>query len=374
MKTIGVIREQGALETRVALIPEVAQELIKLGMRVVVEKGAGSLAGFKDEDYERINATVVSKRAQVIGISDALLSIDASMLANETIGEKTLIGLFDPYRKTKEICLLKEQGATILALELMPRISRAQSMDVLSSQANLSGYVAVMLAATKMNKVMPLLMTAAGTIKPAQVLVLGAGVAGLQAIATARRMGAVVYAYDVRAVVKEQVESLGAKFVNMNLSLNGEGSGGYAKALSPEAVKEQRAQLTSFAKDMDVIITTAQIPGQSAPRLLDDAIFTSLKEGSVIIDMAAASGGNVAHSRANAWHKEEKAFIYGAEELARQVPKDASFAFSKNVKSLLMLMNEKEQLDLEDEILKEVVVSCKNQWQNQSYFKKINKI
>lgn len=372
MKTIGVIKGKKTHETRVALVPEVAHELKKTGAHVVIEKGAGQKAGYIDEDYKKLGLSIGENQADIIKASDLLVAIDITELAPESLEKKLVIGLCDPYVNQAHIINIKEQGATLIALELIPRISRAQSMDVLSSQANIAGYVAVLKAATKLNKVMPLMMTAAGTVRPAQVLILGAGVAGLQAIATAKRLGAMVHAYDVRSAVKEQVESLGAKFVKLALREGGEGDGGYAKALSEEAQIEQRACLTDFAKTMDIIITTAQIPGRRAPRLLDDRIFKIIKDGSVIIDMAAKSGGNVAYSELEVWKKIENAWLYGALDLACLAPKDASFTFSKNIKALFELIKQQEHLDLEDEIVREAVICSNNQWINKTYAQKIN--
>lgn len=367
MKTLGVLKDPRALETRVILIPEVAKELKNLGYTVLIEEGAGVLAGYSDEDYQLCGAQIIKERKDLLLASDIILTLEVSSLSEEKIGNKVLIGLCEPFIKKAEMNKLKEQGATVLSLEFIPRTSRAQSMDVLSSQANIAGYVAVLMAAQKLNKVIPLMMTAAGTIRPAEILVVGAGVAGLQAIATAKRLGAQVYGYDVRSAVKEQIESLGAKFVAIAIDESGEGQGGYAKALSEDAMKEQRAKLTDFAKNMDVIITTAQIPGKKAPRLLDDSIFLAMKDGSVIIDMAAKSGGNVANAIANEWQKIEGVWLYGADELARVIPKDSSFTLSKNIKSLISLLGEKELLDMDDEILKEALISSGNQWVNPKF-------
>lgn len=374
MKTIGVVRECGAHETRVALVPLVTQELMRAGAQVLVEQGAGLKAGFFDEEYKQVGAVLVDTSRDVMKNSDLIVSIDPMKLESGFLAHKMLIGLCEPYEKISEIKALKEEGVTLAALELVPRISRAQSMDVLSSQANIAGYVAVLKAAAHLNKVIPLFMTAAGTIKPAHVLVLGAGVAGLQAIATAKRLGAVVHAYDVRSAVKEQVESLGAKFLSIDLEESGEGSGGYAKALSEGALIEQRTRLGAMAKDMDIIITTAQIPGRTAPRLLDENIFSTMKDGSVIIDLAAKSGGNVAFSRPNEWQKIERVWLYGADDLARMAPKDASFTFSKNVKALIDHMKQKTHLDLDDEILREVIICSDKKWVNQSFAARVSKI
>lgn len=364
---LGVIKESQENESRVALVPEVIDCLIKeLKLTVLVEEGAGFKAGFLDQDYVKVGAKVVS-RSKLLQ-SDYLVGINGGQFFKEdSLNGKVVIGLFDPFFNREGINKLKEQNTTAVSLELIPRISRAQSMDVLSSQANIAGYMAVLHACSHLSKVMPLMMTAAGTIKPAKVLILGGGVAGLQAIATAKRLGALVFCYDVRHAVKEQVESLGAKFIDLKLSESGEGQGGYAKALSEDAQNEQRKKLTESAKDMDVIITTAQIPGKKAPLLLNDNIFSLLKKDSVIIDMAAASGGNVSGSVPNKWVDIEGVKLYGADNLSRMVPKDASFTFSKNIKALLELLLSEKDLPMDDEIVKDAVICHQGQWVNQHF-------
>jgi H+-translocating NAD(P) transhydrogenase subunit alpha len=371
MRYLGVVKEAD-LETRVALVPEVVLRLKKAqSAEIMVEKGAGIKAGYLDQDYVDAGATVVSSRAELMSRAEILLAINGLSLADEPgLANKTVIGLFDPYFNKDVIKKLCAIGVSLVSLELVPRISRAQSMDVLSSQANIAGYVAVLQAANKLNKVMPLMMTAAGTIKPAKILIVGAGVAGLQAIATAKRLGAMVFAYDVRSVVKEQVESLGAKFLEIKLDESGEGSGGYAKALSADAQAQQREKLALLAKDMDVVITTAQIPGRKAPLLLDDKVFSIMKTDSVIIDMASGSGGNVAGVVSNEWLQREGVWLYGADNLARVMPKDASFTFSKNIEALLELMGVTE-LNTSDEIMKDALICHQKLWINQAFSKSI---
>lgn len=368
MRTIGLFKEQATGETRVALVPEIVSGLIKEKLaNVVMEKGAGLKSGFADEDYVKAGAEIVDSRAELIERADMLLAINGAEFFHESgLQSKVLIALFDPFFHAPEIKRLKEASASVLSLELIPRISRAQSMDVLSSQANIAGYAAVLVAAGRLPKVMPLMMTAAGTIKPAKILIVGAGVAGLQAIATAKRLGAVVFAYDVRSVVKEQVESLGAKFVEIKLTESGEGGGGYAKALSESAQAEQRAKLAQFAKDMDVVITTAQIPGRKAPLLLDESVFSLMKHAAIIIDMAASSGGNVSGSKLGEWTKHDRVTLYGAENLACMMPHDASFTFSKNIRAMLELISET-GLSVDDEIMKDALVCHQGSWVNQSY-------
>ena len=367
MKTLGVIRERNDRETRVSVVPGSVVDIIKsTGVRVLVEHNAGIRAGYSDHEYEKAGAIIVEHRADLIKSSDVVLAIDGSDLIDNNFENKLLVALFDPYFNRSLIDTLKQRNVTVLSLELIPRTSRAQSMDVLSSQANLAGYVAVINAAQRLNKIMPLFMTAAGTIKPARVLVLGAGVAGLQAIATAKRLGAQVFGYDVRAAVKEQVCSLGAQFVEIQLDESGEGAGGYAKSLSKDSMARQRALLTDFAKECDIIITTAQIPGKQAPRLLDERITKEIKPGSVIVYLAAKSGGNVEGSILDQWTYVDNAWIYGADSLARQVAKDASFAFSKNLVSLLSLFLA-QGFSLDDEIVRESTICHEGQWVHQAF-------
>ncbi len=370
MQTLGVVKETAPNETRVALVPEVVAQMEKeKAWQVFVEKGAGLSAGFADEDYQKAGAKVVDSLDHLLNQAQYILAVNGQRFTDsENLSDKVLMALFEPYFNAPAMKRLKAQRATVLAMELVPRISRAQSMDVLSSQANVAGYAAVLLAAGKLPKVIPLMMTAAGTIKPAKFLILGAGVAGLQAIATAKRLGALVHAYDVRSVVKEQIESLGAKFVEIRLGEEGEGGGGYAKALTEASQQELREKLAHFAKDMDVIITTAQIPGRKAPLLLDEKIFSLMKRDSIIVDMAALTGGNVAGTELGEWVDKDGVMAYGAGHLACMMPRDASFTLSKNFKAMLDLIRET-SLNLEDEILKDSVVCREDKWINQAYQK-----
>lgn len=368
MITLAVLKERDHLETRVAITPDVVLGIIKDKLAdVLVEAGAGERAGFIDQDYREAGARVINAREELMANSDYAVAVNGTEFDPSLCGGKLVISLFDPYNHQDGIKELNKAQATVVALELIPRISRAQSMDVLSSQANIAGYVAVLFAASNLSKVMPLMMTAAGTIKPAKVLVLGAGVAGLAAIATAKRLGAVVHAYDVRSVVKEQIESLGAKFVDIKLGETGEGSGGYAKALSSESQAELREKLAQFAKDMDVVITTAQIPGKKAPRLLDERVYELMKSDAVFVDMASSSGGNVDGSKPNAWVTKGRVKIYGGDTMARMTPKDASFTFGKNIRSLLELMVKTESLDVNDEILRDAVLCHQGAFINQPF-------
>lgn len=367
MKKVGVIAEPNPLETRSALVPEVAENLHKAGFSLLIESNACAKSGFLDKDFEKAQAKI-ALRQEVIEDADILLAVDPSSLAKtETKPEgRIIVGLFDPFNQRKAIETLKNLGNTLISLELIPRSSRAQSMDALSSQANLAGYVAMIMAQMHLSKVCPMFMTAAGTIKPARVLVLGAGVAGLSAIATAKRLGAVVYGYDIRTQVREEIESLGGKFVEIKVSESGEGEGGYAKALSAEAQAMQRTLLTQFAKDMDIIITTAQIPGRAAPLLLDADIVDLVRPGSVIIDLASSSGGNVKGSLPNVWQNIGNAKVYGADHLARMVPKDASFTYSKNLANLVqILFTDSFEINFSDDIINSAVMCHQGDWHNE---------
>lgn len=360
MKAIGLINETS--DTRVALIPQTIEYLSKnFGYQFFIESGCGLKSGFSDADYQKASALIVQNKEELLKKSQIIIVINAHNLAdiNCDMQDKLLIGLFYPYENNESVKKLLAQKAILLALESIPRISRAQSMDVLSSQANLSGYVAVLLAANKFSRVLPMMSTAAGTIKPAKVLILGAGVAGLSAISTAKRLGALVYSYDVRSEVKEQVESLGAKFLDIGLQQQ-KSSDGYALALNEEQQKLQRELLTKKAQDMDIIITTALIPNKKAPLLLDDSLVSAMKENSVIIDMAAKNGGNINLSILNEWKKFDNTWIYGADNLASQVAHDASFTFSNNIKALLEIAFDKDgNLQKEDEIIASALINQK---------------
>jgi NAD(P) transhydrogenase subunit alpha len=362
MKIVGIAKETNPLETRVAMVPQVASALIKNNWEVLCEEGAGLKAGISDEAYVEAGARVV-KKSDLYAQAHVLLAVDAAGLS-EASGQ-IVMGLFDPFFNQAAVKKLMAQNNTLLALELIPRISRAQSMDVLSSQANLAGYVAVVMAASRLNKIMPMMMTAAGTLSPARVLIVGAGVAGLSAIATAKRLGASVFAYDIRPAVREEIESLGAKFVEITVAESGEGEGGYAKALSEQGQAQQRQALTHYAKDMDVIITTAQIPGRKAPKLLDRDLYSLLKPDSVVIDLAAQSGGNTWDVEANVWQKIDNVWLFGGDHLARHVPKDASLTLSKNMAaSLGILFNEQGVLNSEDEIIRGALIAERKVWKN----------
>ncbi|HET9393988.1 MAG TPA: Re/Si-specific NAD(P)(+) transhydrogenase subunit alpha [Candidatus Rubrimentiphilum sp.] len=352
--TIAVLRETAPNETRVALVPETVARLTKAGTTVKIERGAGERAAFPDALYSQAGATV-GDRAGTLADADLVVTVgrpDDGVLSSMP-KHATLLGLLGPLGDPQYVKRLADAGITALSMDAIPRITRAQSMDALSSQSNIAGYKAVLLAASELPKFFPMLTTAAGTIRPAKVLVLGAGVAGLQAIATARRLGAVVSAYDTRAVVKEQVQSLGASFLEFDLGADAEGAGGYAKELTPEQIQEQRQFMVDHIGSSDVVITTALVPGRPAPLLITEEAIAAMGPGSVIVDLAAEAGGNAALTKAdqtvvtaNGVH------IIGKTNLAGTMPFHASQLYSRNVQALLdaLVKDGKLTLDPEDEI------------------------
>jgi H+-translocating NAD(P) transhydrogenase subunit alpha len=365
--TIGVPRETYPGERRVALIPRACDALGKLGASVVVEQSAGVEAGFPDEQYALRGARSASRRD--VFQCEVILQV-RSLGANPDAGRadlpllragQTVIGFGEPLTALDQDSELARAGVTFFAMELMPRITRAQSMDVLSSMATIAGYRAVLLGATALPKIFPMLMTAAGTVTPARVLILGAGVAGLQAIATARRLGAVVSAYDVRSAVKEQIESLGAKFVVLDIdSGTSEDKGGYAKAMGEEFYRRQRELLTNVIREQDVVISTAAVPGKKAPILITTEMASALAPGSVIVDVAAERGGNCELTRPGETVVHQGITILGPLNLASTAPFHASQMYSSNIVSFLKLMLTKDgslQLNREDEIIRETLVT-----------------
>ncbi len=364
---VGVPRETMPGERRVALIPRALDAIGKLGASVAVEQGAGVEAGFPDSQYAARGAKVTT-RAEVFAQSDIILQVRA-LGANPDAGRADLpllrsgqmvIGFGEPLTAAAEMSALASKGVSFLAMELVPRITRAQSMDALSSMATLAGYRAVLLGATSLPKIFPMLMTAAGTVTAARVFVLGAGVAGLQAIASARRLGAVVFAYDLRSAVKEQIESLGAKFVVLNIdSAASEDKGGYAKAMGEEFYKRQRELLTEVLREQDVVITTAAVPGQKAPILITRQMAEAMQPGSVIVDIAAERGGNCELTRPGETVEHHGVHILGPLNLPSTLPYHASQMYGANLVSLLKLMIKKGELTLDrnDEIIRETLVT-----------------
>ncbi|MEA2457770.1 MAG: H+-translocating transhydrogenase subunit alpha [Thermoleophilaceae bacterium] len=347
---LGVPNQSAQGEKRVALVPDVARKLAARGVDAVVEAGAGELSHIPDSAYTDAGATVGSAEdawgADVVAVVRAPTSEEIARLGPDSV----LIGFLNPLTAPDTSRALASQGVTAFAMEAIPRISRAQAMDALSSQASIGGYRAVLLAAMDMGRFFPMLTTAAGTIKPASVLVLGAGVAGLQAIATARRLGAVVTAFDVRAAVREQVESLGARFLDLNLEdADGEGTGGYAKELAEDAAKRQQDALAEAIGRFDVVITTAQVPGRRAPLLVTAAAVENMKPGSVIVDMAGDSGGNCELTEPGETVVKHDVTIASPLNLPADMPDHASQLYSRNVSALLELMVKDGELSLDFE-------------------------
>ena len=368
--TIGVPRETFPGERRVALTPRACDAIAKLGASVIVEQSAGQEAGYSDDQYTARGARIGS-RAEVFG-ADVVVQV-RTLGANPENGRadlnllrsgQTLIGFGEPLTAAQEVSDLARAGVSLFAMELVPRITRAQSMDALSSMATISGYRAVLLAATTLPKMFPMLMTAAGTVTAARVFILGAGVAGLQAIATARRLGAVVSAYDVRSAVKEQIESLGGKFVVLNIDAGAsEDKGGYAKAMGEEFYRRQRELLTEVIREQDVVITTAAVPGQKAPILVTAEMASALQPGSVIVDIAAERGGNCELTHPGQTVVHQGISILGPVNIPSSIPFHASQMYGSNVTAFLKLMVKKGELavDREDEIIRETLVTSGNE-------------
>lgn len=365
---VAVPKETFPGERRVALVPAVVPQLAKAGFDVLVQAGAGTEAGFPDKDYEDKGAKIIADRADLFAKADVVLQVRTPGANPATGAEDTalmrdgliVIGHGDPLGDPPLSQAVAQTGATLFALELIPRITRAQSMDVLSSMATLAGYQAVLLASVNLPKMFPMMMTAAGTIAPAKVFVVGVGVAGLMAIAQARKLGAVVEAYDVRPVVKEQVESLGAKFVEMELeSDDSEDKGGYAKAMDEEFYAKQRELMTRVVAANDVVITTAAIPGRKAPVLVTEDMVKGMQPGSVVVDLAAATGGNCELTKADEMIKEHGVTILGPTDLPSQLCADASRMYAKNIVTMLLNMAEdgKVDIDKDDEIVTGTMVT-----------------
>jgi len=347
--TVGVLKETLPGETRVALTPEITAKLQKLGVSIVLEKGAGEAAGILDGDYKDVDLGTAD---EVLEKSDLLFTIQpASDAAVDKMRDGTAVaGLMYGHINTDLVTALNKKNITGFAMELIPRISRAQSMDVLSSQAAASGYQATLIAASTLDKFFPMLTTAAGTIRPAQVLIIGAGVAGLQSIATAKRLGAVVKGYDVRSATKEQIESLGAKFVDTGVSADGEG--GYARELTDEEKQQQQAALEKEIAQSDVVISTAAIPGRPAPKIISAAAVADMKPGAVIVDLAAETGGNCELTKAGETVVVNGVKIVGPVNLPSALGRNASEMFARNLFNFISPAIEEGELniDWEDEV------------------------
>ncbi|MGA1401484.1 MAG: NAD(P) transhydrogenase subunit alpha, partial [Phycisphaerales bacterium] len=333
---LGILKETVADERRVAAVPATVPLLVKAGFAVSIERGAGVPAGFSDEAYAAAGAAIAD-RATLLASSDALLAVRLPSDPRARDGEiaalarpgRSLVGLAEPLSGSPRLGALAASGATAFAIELLPRITRAQSMDVLSSQATIAGYKAVLLAAASLDRMLPMLMTAAGTLAATRVLVLGAGVAGLQALATAKRLGAVTSGYDIRAAAAEQVKSVGAKFVDLGLEGSGEGTGGYAKAMDEAFYAEQRRRLGAVAAEHEVVITTAAVPGRPAPRLITAEAVHAMPLGSVVVDLAAERGGNCELTRPGETIEVGGRTVMGPIDLASTVPHHASLMYAR---------------------------------------------
>ncbi|HJQ27131.1 MAG TPA: Re/Si-specific NAD(P)(+) transhydrogenase subunit alpha [Blastocatellia bacterium] len=351
-----VLKESQAGEARVALVPDSVKKLAALNVRVAVESGAGRDAGASDENYQAAGAEISTDRAALLGAADVLAAINAP--PGEVIERlkpgAVVIGFLRPLDEPQPMRPLAERQVTAFAMELVPRTTRAQAMDALSSMATVVGYKAVLMAAERLPRMFPMLTTAAGTVPPARVLVLGAGVAGLQAIATARRLGAVVEGFDIRAAAGEAVKSLGATFLELDLSgIQTEDAGGYAKEITEEAMQRARALIAKTARTADVIVTSAQVPGRRAPLLVTEEAVAGMKRGSVIVDLAASTGGNCALTRAGEEVDAEGVIILAPLNLAATVAVHASQLYSRNLTAFLSLMVKDGALniDMNDEII-----------------------
>ena len=367
---VAVLRETQPGESRVALVPESVKKLVAQKAAVLVESGAGLGAGASDEDYRAAGAEVFADRAQVLPAADVLAAVNrpAAEDARRMRRGAALIGFLRPLDEPRELTPFAEAGLTCFAMELVPRITRAQAMDALSSMATVAGYKAAVIAASELPRMFPLLMTTAGTVPPARVLVLGAGVAGLQAIATARRLGAVVEAYDVRAAAGEQVRSLGATFLEVDLGgIETEDKGGYAKELTPEALERGRQLIAARARASDVVITTAQVPGRPAPLLVTEEAVAGMRRGAIIIDLAGPSGGNCALSRPGEEADAGGVRIMCPLNLPATVPVHASQLYSRNVTAFLspLIRDGRLTIDMSDDVVGPSCVTHEGSFVNQ---------
>lgn len=352
--TIGVLKESSP-ETRVSLLPEHIQIFKKMNVEVRVERHAGAGAFALDVRYAEAGA-IVGSREEVIAGSDVILSIHSPLRQDPAeFSGKVLLGVYQPLLFPKRMQQWASNGSTVFSMDMLPRTTRAQSMDVLSSQANIAGYKAVLLAANIYSRYFPMFMTAAGSIPPAKMLILGAGVAGLQAIATARRLGAIVEVFDTRPAVKEEVMSLGGKFIEVEGAADASTAGGYAVEQSEDFMQRQKAKIAESAAKADIIITTAQIPGKKAPILITEDMIRKMRTGSVIIDLAAATGGNTELTKNDETVVENGVIIVGDSSLPSSMPSDASKLYGKNIINFLQLMIDKEgkfHLNMEDDLVK----------------------
>ena len=356
------ISEDKNIEKRIAVTPDIAKKYISLGFNLSLTKSYGLHLGFSDKEYENVGVNILESEKEIINNTDVLIQL--GLPSEEKLSylreNKYLIGILNAFSNKDELQKLKLKQINCFSLELLPRITRAQSMDILSSQANLAGYKAVLDAFQVYERAIPMMMTAAGTVPAAKVLVVGAGVAGLQAIATAKRMGAVVFATDVRMASKEQVESLGGKFLTVEGSENLETEGGYAKEASDEFKKKQEELLTETLKKIDIIICTALIPGREAPKIIKEDMFKNLQPGSVIYDLAAVQGGNTAFTEVDKIVEKDGVKILGEANILNKLPVSSSNLYAKNVFNFISNLYDKENkklnINLEDEIIEKTLI------------------
>ena len=361
MRIVSVLENQ-KIEKRIAITPDIAKKYIALGFEVVISEKYGEHLGFRDSDYKELGVEISNKETEILAKADIIVQL--GLLSDENLlllkENQNLIGVFNPYVNKEKIENVAKKKINIFSLEMLPRITRAQSMDILSSQANLAGYKAVIESFANFEKAIPMMMTAAGTIPAAKVLVVGAGVAGLQAIATAKRMGAIVFATDVRMASKEQVESLGGKFLTVEGSENLETEGGYAKEASDEFKKKQEELLAETLKKIDIVICTALIPGKKAPLIIKEDMISNLKSGSIIYDLAAIQGGNAAFTEVDKIVVKNGVKIIGEKNILNKLPVSASNLYSKNVLNFVSNLYDKENkkvnINLEDEIIKKTLI------------------
>ena len=359
---IGSLRENISLEKRVAITPEIAKKFIKDGFEINLQKNYATHLGFEDKEYESLNVNFYDQEEDVIKNSFILaqLNLPKKDVSDKLTENKILIGVLNPYKNKDDLNILVNKKISCFSLDLLPRITRAQSMDVLSSQANLAGYKAVVESFGKFEKAIPMMMTAAGTVPAAKVLIVGAGVAGLQAIATSKRMGAIVFATDVRMASKEQVESLGGKFLSVDGSENLETEGGYAKETSDDFKKKQEDLLSETLKKIDIVICTALIPGKKAPIIIKENMLDNMQSGSIVYDLAAIQGGNTAVSKVDEIIERKGVKIMGDSNILNKLPVSASNLFSKNVYNFVLNLYDKEKkqinINLEDEIVEKTLI------------------
>tara|TARA_B100001057_G_scaffold375504_1_gene380326 strand:+ start:97 stop:1185 length:1089 start_codon:yes stop_codon:yes gene_type:complete len=361
MKIVSVL-ENKDIEKRIAVTPETAKKYIANGFEVILSKTYGEHLGFADQEYESLGVQFLGDQKEILTKGDVIIQL--GLLSDDNLSQlkenQSLIGILDPYSNKKKLDDLVKKKINSFSLELLPRITRAQSMDILSSQANLAGYKAVIESFANFEKAIPMMMTAAGTVPAAKVLVVGAGVAGLQAIATAKRMGAIVFATDVRMASKEQVESLGGKFLIVEGSENLETAGGYAKETSDDFKKKQEELLGETLKKIDIVICTALIPGKKAPIIIKDSMIKNMQAGSIIYDLAAIQGGNTSLTKVDNIVNENGVKIMGVSNILSKLPTSASNLYAKNVFNFIINLYDKEnkkiKINLDDEIIKKTLI------------------